>query len=48
MKAHWNKFYTEDYIKDLSLKGIQRIRLPIGDWTINPYGPYIGCMDGAE
>jgi glucan 1,3-beta-glucosidase len=22
MKAHWNKFYTEDYIKDLTLKGI--------------------------
>jgi glucan 1,3-beta-glucosidase len=22
MKAHWEKFYTEDYIKDLSLKGI--------------------------
>jgi len=24
------------------------VRLPIGDWTLNPYGPYIGCMDGAE
>ena len=23
------------------------MRLPIGDWTINPYGPYVGCMDGA-
>lgn len=21
--------------------------MPIGDWTINPYGPYIGCMDGS-
>ena len=21
--------------------------MPIGDWTITPYGPYIGCMDGA-
>jgi glucan 1,3-beta-glucosidase len=21
--------------------------VPIGDWTINPYGPYIGCMDGS-
>jgi glucan 1,3-beta-glucosidase len=24
------------------------VRLPIGDWTLEPYGPYIGCMDGAK
>jgi len=24
------------------------VRLPIGDWTLDPYGPYIGCMDGAK
>lgn len=24
------------------------MRLPIGDWTMNPYGPYVGCMDGAK
>lgn len=23
------------------------MRLPIGDWTLDPYGPYVGCMDGA-
>ena len=23
------------------------VRLPVGDWTLRPYGPYIGCMDGA-
>lgn len=23
------------------------VRLPIGDWSINQYGPYVGCMDGA-
>jgi glucan 1,3-beta-glucosidase len=22
--------------------------LPIGDWTINQYGPYVGCTDGAK
>ena len=22
MKTHWEKFYTDDYIKDLSLKGV--------------------------
>lgn len=48
MKTHWDKFYTDDYFKDLSMKGIRRVRLPIGDWTMNPYGPYKGCMDGAE
>lgn len=24
-----------------------RIRLPIGDWTFNQYGPYVGCMNGS-
>ena len=24
------------------------LRLPIGDWTLTRYGPYIGCMDGVE
>jgi len=48
MRAHWDSFYTEDYIKDLADRHVKRVRLPIGDWTMTPYGPYIGCMDGAE
>jgi glucan 1,3-beta-glucosidase len=24
------------------------VRLPVGDWTLDPYGPYVGCMDGAD
>jgi glucan 1,3-beta-glucosidase len=48
MRAHWETFYTEDHIKDLAAKGVKMVRLPIGDWTLNPYGPYVGCMDGAE
>ena len=27
---------------------VQIVRLPIGDWTFKPYGPYVGCMDGAK
>ena len=23
------------------------VRLPVGDWTLQPYGPYKGCMDGV-
>jgi len=23
------------------------VRLPIGDFTLKPYGPYVGCTDGA-
>ena len=48
MKAHWENFYTENYIKDMANKGIKLVRLPIGDWTINQYDHYVGCMDGAE
>ena len=21
--------------------------MPIGDWTLKPYGPFVGCTDGA-
>jgi glucan 1,3-beta-glucosidase len=27
---------------------VEIVRLPIGDWTLKPYGPYVGCTDGAE
>ena len=47
MRAHWDAWYTEDIIKELSEKKVEIIRLPIGDWTLKPYGSYIGCMDGA-
>ena len=30
------------------MRGLEVIRLPIGDWTLNPYGPYVGCTDGAD
>lgn len=48
MQAHWHSWYTEDTIANLSARGVKRVRLPIGDWTMNPYGPYVGCMDGAK
>lgn len=47
MRAHWATWVTEDLIGNLSTRGVEMVRLPIGDWTLNPYGPYKGCMDGA-
>ena len=47
MRAHWDSWYNDDRIKDLSDRGVEIVRLPIGDWTLDPYGPYVGCMDGA-
>ena len=48
MQAHWSTWYTEEHIANLSTRGVDMVRLPIGDWTLNPYGPYVGCMDGAD
>jgi len=47
MRAHWDAWVTEDHIKGLSEREVEIVRLPIGDWTVKPYGPYVGCMDGA-
>ena len=35
MKAHWSNWYNEDYIKKLAERGVKRVRIPIGDWTVN-------------
>lgn len=48
MNAHWDTWYTEEHIANLSIREVTMVRLPIGDWTLNPYGPYKGCMDGAD
>ena len=47
IREHWDTWYTEEHVKNLSLRGVEMVRLPIGDWTLEPYGPYVGCMDGA-
>ena len=47
MRAHWDAWYTEANISALADRGVEIIRLPVGDWTLDPYGPYVGCMDGA-
>ena len=48
MRDHWNTWFTEDHIAALAKRGIEMVRLPIGDWALEPYGPFVGCMDGAK
>ena len=48
MRAHWAAWITEDTFKAMATRGVEIVRLPVGDWTLNPYGPYVGCMDGAD
>ena len=48
MRTHWDNWITEDTIKALKEREVEIVRLPLGDWTLNQYGPYVGCMDGAD
>lgn len=48
LRAHWDSWVTEELIKEMSEREIEVVRLPIGDWTLKPYGPYVGCTDGAD
>ena len=48
MRSHWDNWVTEDHIKGLADRKVEVVRLPIGDWTLNQYGPYKGCMDGSD
>lgn len=47
MRGHWANWVEESLLDELKARDVERVRLPIGDWTINQYGPYVGCMDGA-
>ena len=48
MQEHWRTWFKDEDFKNLKMRGLEVIRLPIGDWTLNPYGPYVGCTDGAD
>jgi len=32
----------------MASREVEIIRVPIGDWTLKAYGPYVGCTDGAK
>ena len=34
MRAHWDAWVTEDHIKGLADRGVEIVRLPIGDWIV--------------
>ena len=48
LREHWDKWITEDTFVQMVARDVEIIRVPIGDWTLKPYGPYVGCTDGAK
>ena len=47
LRRHWDTWVTEDDVKELASHNINSLRLPVGDWMYDPYGPYVGCTDGS-
>jgi glucan 1,3-beta-glucosidase len=47
LRAHWDAWITEDIIAGMAEREVEVARLPIGDWTLKEYGPYVGCTTGA-
>ena len=48
LQRHWKTWVTEAIIQKLAESGaVNSLRLPVGDWMYKPYGPYMGCTDGA-
>lgn len=49
LRRHWDSWVTEDILRELAeSEAVNSLRLPVGDWMYEPYGPYIGCTDGAN
>lgn len=50
---HWSTWITEEHLETLSKNKINLLRVPIGDWMYDPYGPFsvvengVKCTDGA-
>lgn len=48
LRYHWDHWVTEDIIAQLAeSNAVNSLRLPVGDFMYVPYGPYVGCVDGA-
>lgn len=47
LRRHWRTWVTEKEILFLKGSGLDTLRIPVGDWMYAPYGPFVGCMDGA-
>lgn len=48
LRRHWDTWVTEDIVRQLAESGaVNSLRLPVGDFMFEPYGPYVGCTDGA-
>eukprot|EP01041_Mallomonas_annulata_P011054 gene11054-23110_t len=47
LRHHWNTWVTEEHIYNMSMMGVDTLRIPVADWMYIPYEPYIGCWDGA-
>ena len=48
LRDHWDTWITEDTFQMMADREVEIIRVPIGDWTLKPYGPYVGCTEGAK
>ena len=48
LREHWAEWITEDTFAQMAAREVEMVRVPIGDWTLKPYGPYVGCTDGAD
>ena len=46
--SHYRHWFNETHIQSLSNKKITHLRIPVGDWMFQPYGPYIGCTNGSK
>jgi len=48
LRRHWDAWLTEDIVRELALSDhVDTFRLPVGDWSFAPYGPFVGCTDGS-
>ena len=48
LQEHTAKWVQASDIADLAKRGVEMVRVPVGDWLLAPYGPYVGCTEGQS
>lgn len=49
LRRHWESWVTEDIVKQLAQSGaVNSLRVPVGDFMFEPYGPYGECIDALK
>ena len=47
LRRHWAAWVRDEDIESIAKSNASHVRIPVGDWMWESYGPYANCTEGA-